>query len=148
MTDRVPGAHRIEAAKSGRASCTTCNNLIDHGDARVAEQVNDISIGRLIYRYYHLECAIAVHPDLVHSALGNVDPQLALDVATVETKIEPRLALDREQRLARYEAAKAADRKRDEPIVPDDITLDLIAQLQDNPDDSAALAVLADQLQA
>src|SRR5437667_409291 len=36
MTDRVPGAHRIEAARSGRASCTTCNKLVEHGDPRVA----------------------------------------------------------------------------------------------------------------
>jgi uncharacterized protein (TIGR02996 family) len=144
----VQGAHRIEAAKSGRSICTTCNNPVNHGDVRVAEQVNDISIGRLIYRFYHLECAIAVHPDLVQRALGNVEPDLRLDVATIEAKIGPRLELDRDQRLARYEAQLAREPARPTAPAPDDTTLQLLAQLAGDPDDAATLAVLADQLQA
>ncbi|TFG28267.1 hypothetical protein EU527_17525 [Candidatus Thorarchaeota archaeon] len=49
---------KIEAAKSGRASCRTCDGLIAKGELRLGEP--SIYDGHVSYRWHHLNCMIRI----------------------------------------------------------------------------------------
>jgi len=140
--------HRIEAAKSSRSKCATCSAVIAKGTVRVAEEYRDIGIPDLLHRFYHLRCAAAVHPELVATALRDVEHGLVFDRAELEAKIAPALERERQQRLAKY-AAQLAERDAQRPAAATDATTtELLAQLANDPADTGTLAVLADHLQA
>ena len=140
--------NRIEPAPTSRSKCITCGERIEKGAARLAEEYSDISIPKLIFRYYHVRCAAAVHPEMVRRALGDVRPGAVFDRAEIEEKLASRLAYADEQRRKTFEA-RQAERAAAAPVVAaDETTRDLLAQLEADPEDPAVLAVAADQLQA
>ncbi|TFG33306.1 hypothetical protein EU527_08380 [Candidatus Thorarchaeota archaeon] len=49
---------KIEAAKSGRASCRTCDTLIAKGELRLGEP--SLFEGHVSYRWHHLNCMIRI----------------------------------------------------------------------------------------
>lgn len=141
--------NRIEIAKSGRSKCVTCNGVILKGEPRLSEEYNDIGIPDLIHRYYHLPCAAAVHPEIVHAALLHVDEGVDFDREAIEAKIAPAVERAAEQRKQKYLAQQAEkDAKKLVIVEADETTTKLLAQLEHAPEDPGTLAVVADQLQA
>jgi uncharacterized protein (TIGR02996 family) len=142
--------NRIETAKSGRSKCVTCNEPIARGAVRLAEEYRDIGIPEPIDRFFHVRCAAAVHPELVASALQNVEIGVQIDRAELEARIAPALARAQEARTQKYLAHLAEKQATAKPMVVavDDTTTELLDQLADHPDDRGTLAVVADQLQA
>jgi Protein of unknown function (DUF3553) len=143
-------ANRIEIAKSGRSKCVTCNEVILKGTPRLSEEYNDIGIPDLIHRYYHLKCAAAVHPEIVHAALAHVDEGVDFDREEIEAKIAPAVARAAEQRKEKYLAQQAEKDAKTKLVIveADEVTSKLLAQLDGAPEDPGTLAVVADQLQA
>jgi hypothetical protein len=139
----------IEPAKTARSKCVICDKVIDKGVARLSEETSDIGIPTMIQRYYHLRCALATIPDVLRRALGDIRGNAVIeDRATLEAKLAEHEAREEQKRKDKYEAAIAAER---EAVVVkqnlDPVTFELTEQLLDNPDDTGALTVLADQLQ-
>ena len=142
--------NRIELAKSARSKCVTCDAVIPKGGVRLAEETRDIGIPDLIHRFYHLECAAAVHPELVANALQTVDSGVVFDRAKIEAKIRPAIERATEARKQKYLAQKAEKEAKTKSYVveADETTNELFSQLDGNPEDPGTLAVVADQLQA
>lgn len=142
--------NRIELAKSGRSKCVTCNEPIAKGTPRLSEEYNDIGIPDLIHRFYHLKCAAAVHPEVVAAALQYVDHGVVFDRAEIEAKIAPAVQRAAELRKAKYLAQQAEKEARERAVIveADATTLELLAQLEGDPEHPGTLAVVADQLQA
>jgi len=147
LHDRRVG-NRIEPAATSRSRCVTCGQPIEKGAARLAEEYSDISLRKLIFRYYHVKCAAAVHPEMVRRALDDVRPGAVFNRAEIEAKIGPRVAHADEQRRRNYEARLAGKAAAAPVVAADETTLDLLAQLDADPEDPGTLAVVADQLQA
>lgn len=142
--------NRIEVAKSGRSKCVTCNEVIPKGTPRLSEEYNDIGIPDLIHRFYHLPCAAAVHPEVVAAALAHVDHGVVFDRAAIEAKIAPAVQRAAELRKEKYLAQQAEKEAKTKAVIveADETTIELLAQLDGNPEDPGTLAVVADQLQA
>jgi len=140
----------IEAAKTSRSKCVTCDQVIAKGTPRLSEETHDIGIPTLIQRYYHPRCALATVPDVLRRALTDLRGDVVIeDRAEIDAKLAKRLALETANREERYEAQLAAEREAHLPKVAlDPVTFQLTEQLLDDPGDPGALAVLADQLQA
>jgi hypothetical protein len=67
-------AHMIEAAKTGRASCRTCKQIIAKGDLRMGEEVpNQFAQGEMTYNWHHLPCAAKKKPSVLKQALESTD---------------------------------------------------------------------------
>lgn len=143
-------ANRIEIAKSGRSKCVTCNEVILRGTPRLSEEHNDIGIPDLIHRFYHLKCAAAVHPEIVHAALAHVDDGVEFDREEIEAKIAPAVARAAELRKEKYLAQQAEKDAKTKLVIveADETTNQLLSQLDGAPEDPGTLAVVADQLQA
>ncbi len=145
---RAQAGHQIEVARSGRSKCVTCNEVIPKGGVRLAEEYHDIGIPEPIHRFFHLECAAAVHPELVGNAMQHVDAGVTFDRAKIEAKIAPALQRAAELRKQKYLAQQAEKDAKAVVVATDDTTTELLAQLDGNPEDPGTLAVVADQLQA
>jgi hypothetical protein len=63
-------AHHIERAKSGRAACKGCQEMIARGELRLAEEVPNAFSGHPGNRYYHLPCAADARPGVLREALA------------------------------------------------------------------------------
>jgi hypothetical protein len=83
-----PG-HKIEVAKSGRAACRTCRELIAKGELRLGEEApNPYSdSGGTSFRWHHLRCAAARRPQALQIALGRYEGTLP-ERAELEQAIE------------------------------------------------------------
>jgi hypothetical protein len=139
-------ANWIEPAKTSRSKCVTCDKPIEQGVARLSEETRDIGIPTLIHRYYHLRCALAVVPDVLRRALGDVRGGVEIEgLEQLQAKLDELAAAEAAKKQERYEAQRA------EPtsfkITLDPRTSQLVDQLADDPHDLATLAVIADQLQ-
>ncbi len=83
-------AHRIEEAKSGRASCRTCRQAIAKGELRFGEEAPGQfgGGGEPSVRWHHLACAARAVPDALQSTLeifdGEIPDRAALDALIVE----------------------------------------------------------------
>jgi uncharacterized protein (TIGR02996 family) len=149
-------AHRIEAAKSGRAKCVTCEQAIAKGDTRVAEQFDDPDVPKPIHRFHHMDCALTAIPHVVAQALATpFEQDVTIDRREVEQRLLAALEAQRQRRRERYAAQLASQAAGDTPPLdelaraPLDASNDeLISQLEANPDDAGVLGVLADLLQS
>ena len=144
-------AHRIEAAKSGRAKCATCEQAIAKADVRVAEQYDDPEVPRPIHRFHHLDCALTSVSHVVVQALASpIDGDVTIDRAQIERKLAAELEAQRERRRERYAAQLAFQpaTPAEATDVPDELAGELLAQLEQNPDDLGVLGVVADLLQS
>ncbi len=138
----------MEPASSSRSKCVVCNAAIGKGEARLAEEYSDISIPKLIMRFYHLKCAAAAQPELLHHALRDVRPNTIFDRAGIEARIGPAVARAQQQRIASYEAKRAAVVELAPHIADDATTIAVLAELESDPDNAEILAIAADQLMA
>jgi poly [ADP-ribose] polymerase len=83
-------ADKIEAAKSGRASCRTCREPIAKGELRFGEEVpNMFAEGEPTYQWHHLACAATKKAGKLKAALaafeGDVPGRAELE-KTIEEK--------------------------------------------------------------
>lgn len=84
--------HKIEIAKSGRATCRTCRSAIAKDTLRLGEEVTNgfAEGGETTFRWHHLPCAAKKHPDALREALaawdGDVPDRAALDAALAEAE--------------------------------------------------------------
>lgn len=67
-----PRGHHIEIAKSGRASCRSCNKPIAKGERRFGEEMPNPygDTGSVSYRWHHLLCAAKERPSQLKQALA------------------------------------------------------------------------------
>jgi uncharacterized protein (TIGR02996 family) len=138
----------IEPAKTARSKCVVCDVVIEKDAPRLSERVRDIGIPEPIQRYYHLRCALACVPDVLRRGLANVR-DVEIDRAHFEGKLAELAAAEEARRQEKYEALQAAERAAITPKQNlDPVTFELTAQLLDDPADTGALTVLADQLQS
>jgi len=152
-------AHKLEAAKSGRAACATCGEPIAKGTARVAELYQDSQFGperareryerrdpsqrEAIYRFHHVACAVQAVPAVVRSALDAPhDRALVPDRAALDAMLALALEAERKKRVeaatAKLLPVAAAPSAADAHLEP------LLAQLADAPEDATVLGVLGD----
>ena len=142
-------SHRIEAAKSGRSKCVTCERVIARGDVRLGELYQDEAVPKPIHRYHHLECAIAAIPDIVRQAMPyQIEGGLGLDLTALEARLAISIDGHRQVRREQYLAQLAVAEPAAEPGEADQLEGDLVRQLGDDPDDTGVLAVLADLWQS
>jgi Protein of unknown function (DUF3553) len=139
--------NRVEPASSSRSKCVVCAAPIGKGEARLAEEYSDISIPKLIVRFYHLKCAAAAQPELLHHALRDVRPGTIFDRADIEARLAPAIERVEQQRSANYQAKLAAAPPKPQ-VATDATTLAVLAELEARPDDADVLAIVADQLMA
>ena len=125
-----------------------CNAAIGKGEARLAEEYSDIGMPKLIMRFYHVKCAAAAQPELLHHALRDVRPGTIFDRADIEARIGPAIARAQQQRIASYEAKRAATVAVAPHVADDATTLAVLAELEADPDNAELLAIAADQLMA
>ncbi|MCX5746532.1 MAG: DUF3553 domain-containing protein [Proteobacteria bacterium] len=153
VVNRRPGDeermfHHLERAKSGRSACDTCAATIAKGDVRLAEVYMHGDIRTPIYRYHHVPCATTAVPLVLRNALTVLDATSDLAPDRARLLAETGQALDA-QRVARRDAFSAriasAQVSREQAI---GASAELLAQLDDHPDDPGILEVLADELQA
>lgn len=83
-------ADTIEPARSSRARCRKCGQKIQQGDPRFGEEYDSQFSEEPSYRWYHLNCAAAKHPQRLDRALklhdGEVPDLAALEAAIAEGK--------------------------------------------------------------
>jgi hypothetical protein len=125
-----------------------CNAAIGKGEARLAEEYSDISIPKLIMRFYHLKCAAAAQPELLHHALRDVRPGTIFDRADIEARVGPAIARAQQQRIASYEAKRAAAVEVAPHVADDPTTIAVLAELEADRENAEILAIAADQLMA
>ncbi len=66
--------HTIEAAKSGRASCKSCKQVIAKGELRFGEEVpNPFSEGEMSFKWHHLPCAAKKRPTALKEAIDTTE---------------------------------------------------------------------------
>ncbi|HEU0033695.1 MAG TPA: DUF3553 domain-containing protein [Kofleriaceae bacterium] len=131
----------------------TCDHAIGKGAVRVAEQFDDLRLGRIIHRFHHLECAVLAIPSIVSEALdASGEADLPVDRAALRRQLDAKLEAARRARRERYVAQLVAVEDAapldaaDENL--DETARDLLAQLADDEDNTGVLAVLADTLLA
>ena len=70
-------AHKIEAAKSGRASCKVCRKSIAKGELRLGEEYpNPFAEGEMAYRWHHLECGAKKKASVLQEALESTEVEV------------------------------------------------------------------------
>ncbi len=80
--------HMIEAAKTGRASCRSCKQVIAKGELRVGEEVpNQFTPGEMTYNWHHLPCAAKKKPSVLKQAMESTDIEIP-DKADLLSTIE------------------------------------------------------------
>jgi hypothetical protein len=122
-----------------------CNEAIAKGEARLAEEYSDVGIPKLIMRFYHLKCAAAAQPELLHHALqSDIRLGATFDRDEIEAKIAPAIEREKQKRIANYQAKLAAAPKP--ALATDATTLAVLEQLEADPEDADTLAIVADQL--
>ncbi len=152
-------AHKLEAAKSGRAACATCGEVIAKGEVRAAELYQDSELGpqrvreryerrergerEPIYRFHHLACAVQAVPAVVRSALAAPhDRALVPDRDALDAALALALETERKKRVeaatARLLPIAAAPSAADAHLEP------LLAQLAEAPEDATTLTVVGD----
>jgi hypothetical protein len=99
-------------------------------------------------RFYHLKCAAAAQPELLHHALREVRPGTIFDRADIEARIAPAIERAKQQRISSYEAKRAITLHVAPHIAADATTLAVLAELEANPDNAELLAIAGDQLMA
>jgi hypothetical protein len=140
--------NRVEPASSSRSKCVVCNAPIGKGEARLAEEYADIGIPKLIMRFYHLVCAAAAQPELLHHALRDVRPGTIFDRADIEARVAPAIERAKQHRIASYEAKRAVAVAVAPHVADDATTLAVLAELEADPENAELLAIAADQLMA
>ncbi len=161
-------SHSIEAAKSGRAKCATCNETISKGATRVAELYQDSTHGRPMYderyrgdgsyarqrsehreaiqRFHHLQCAVDHHPAVVATALKRPhDPALIENRKELDERLSIALEAERKARVA---AATARMAPPVEAAAEDPNLTPLLEQLADDPENAELVAIIGDLYQA
>lgn len=83
-----PRGHHIEIARSGRASCRSCNKAIAKGERRFGEEMPNPygDTGSVSYRWHHLLCAAKERPSQLKQALSR-DPEPFAERADVEAAL-------------------------------------------------------------